>query len=197
MPSYTQSNTDPVTVNGMYMKYYLDILRGMADTFRDGGNVKSFHLYSLFLRACVVRKDLRDGIDDEIKELNEKISSGLYGDLGSDQDVYIRGFCIVSAAMKFIGDAFHIIQYDSASLADITDDELMVEFERHAMHRTVRTALNNNKDRMKLFEKRILDGNITNMAALMQELTMPDELIPQDDVLTQEAMAGGEDDQQF
>lgn len=189
MPSYTQSNTDPVSVNGMYLKFYLDVLRDMTTTFQDGGNVSSFNLYAMFLRSTVAKKDLRDEIDNEVIAINQKILDGVYGELGKDQATYIRGFCVVSAAMRFIGDAFHIIQNDSASLIDITDENLMSEFERYMMSRKVRQALGNNRDKIKLLEKRISDGSIPNMAELMQELLQPEELVPQDDDITQEALS--------
>jgi hypothetical protein len=197
MASYTQSNTDPVSVNGMYLKLYTDIIRDISEDLKEGGNVQSFMLHSMLLRSTVIRKHLQTEIDADILDINKKIDDGLFGDLGKNQAEYIRGFCIVSAAMKFIGDAFHIIQNDSASLVDITDDELIAGLERYAMARKVRQILGNNRDKIKLLEKRIADGNIPDMATLMQELAVPDEVMAQDDPITQGELTGGDDDSKF
>lgn len=193
MAQYTQSNTDPVSVNGMYLKLYTDLIRDISEDLKDGGNLKSFMLHSMLLRSTVIRDDLQNGIDDSIAEINRQIESGLFGELGKDQADYYRGFCVVGAAMKFLGDAFHIIQIDSASLADITDDELMAEFERYAMYRKVRQALGNKKDKIKDLDIRIADGDIASMKELVAELTRPDEEIPQDDNITQDIIAGVKD----
>lgn len=199
MAAYNQSNTDPVSVNGMYLKFYLDILRGMAETFTIEGELgtEAFNKYALFIRSTVPKKDLRDEIDVEVGEITKKINAGLYGDIGKSQENYVRGFCVVSAAMKFIGDAFHIIQNDSASLMDITDDELMVELERYAMYRKVRISVGNDKEHLKLLEKKIADGTIPNMRSLVEELTIPAEAIPQDDPITQDDMAGDTNDRRY
>lgn len=195
--AYTQSNTDPVTVNGMYLKLYTDIIRDISDDLREGGNVKSFNLHSMLLRSTVIKPELRNDIDRDVIEINKLIDNGTYGEVSQEEAKYIRGFCVVSAAMKFIGDAFHIIQNDSASLADITDDDLMIAFEQLAMHKKIRATLGNNKEKIKLFEQRVASGDITTMAALIQELTLPDEAIPQDDHITQEAAAGTFDDSDY
>lgn len=195
--AYVQSNTDPVSVNGMYLKLYTDLIRDISEDLKDGGNVQSFKLHSMLLRSTVIRKHLQDDIDIAISDMNEKIKTGLYGDVSVSDADYYRGFCIVGAAMTFIGDAFHIIQNDSASLADVTDDELMVAVERHMMSRKTRQILGNDRERIKLLEKRISEGDIPDMANLIQELTAPDEMIPQDDSITQETATGVENDQQY
>lgn len=197
MAQYTQSNTDPVSVNGMYLKLYTDIIRDISGDLKDGGNVQSFMLHSMLLRSTVIRKNLQNEIDADIIDINRKIDAGLYGEMGKQNEDYLRGFCIVSAAMKFIGDAFHIIQNDSSSLVDITDDELIAGLERYAMFRRVRQTLGNDKDKIKLLEKRIADGNIPDMVSLMKELTVQDEMIAQDDPITQDALTGGANDSSY
>lgn len=192
--AYTQSNTDPASVNGMYLKGYMDVVRDISDDLKEGGNVKSFGLHSMLLRSMVIKPELRSAIDQDVIEFNRLIEQGVYGELDTDEVKYYRGFCVVSAAMAFIGNAFHIIQNDSASLADITDDDLMIAFEQLAMHKKIRSALGSNKEKIKIFEQRVASGDITTMAALIQELTLPDEAIPQDDHITQEAAAGTFDD---
>lgn len=187
--AYTQSNTDPVSVNGMYLKMYTDIIRDISDDLKEGGNVKSFNLHSHLLRATVIRRALQDDIDSDIQATNEKIESGLYGDLGKEQASYIRGFCIVSAAMKFIGDAFHIIQNDSASLADITDDKLMIELEKHMMYQSVRYKFAKNPIKLQEMEQKIIEGSIKSMKELNAAIETP-ETVPQDDDATQGELTG-------
>lgn len=190
MPTYTQSNTDPVSVNGMFLKFYLDVMLSMTETFKEGGNVKSFNLYAMFLRSCVPSKERRDEIDDEMEEVNQKMQEGYFGDIGKEQSDFIRGFCVVSASTKFLNDAFHITQSDSSALADMTDDDLLIQFEKYAMYKTVRNAFRKDKDKLKVFERRIADGSILNMKNLSEEILLPDEAIPQDDLTTQLDMGG-------
>ena len=184
MPTYTQSNTDPVSVNGMFLKFYLDVMLGMTETFKDQ-NRGGFNLYAMFLRSCVPGKERRDEIDNEMVEINEKIQEGVFGELGTQQADFIRGFCVVSASTKFLNDAFHITTLDASAAADTTDEELIVQLEKYMMYKKVKNELKNDKARIKELELRIADGSIPNLAELTKEITAPDEAIPQDDHITQ------------
>jgi len=190
--AYTQSNTDPVSVNGMYLNMYVKIIESMTDTF-DNDNVAAFNLHAMLLRSLVLKKELRDNIDNEVRELVQKMDEGLY-DLGKNQREYAKGFCAVTAAAEFIGSAFHIIQNDSSGLVDITDDDLVIQLEKYMMYKKTRYSLANNRDKLKLIEHRILDGSIPDMKALAAELTAADESIPQDSNITQEEAVNTFDD---
>jgi len=196
MASYTQSNTDPVSVNGMFLKFYLDTMFGMTETFKEQ-NAGGFNLYAMFLRSCIPRKDLRDEIDMEIIEVNRKINDGIYGETSKQQAEFIRGFCIVSASTKFLNDAFHIMLNDSSALADTTDDDLLIQLEKYSMYKKVRLAFSKDKTKLKKFERNIADGSILNMADLMKEISAPDIEIPQDDHITQTDTIGASDDSSY
>ena len=184
MPSYTQSNTDPVSVNGMFLKFYLDVMLGMTETFKEQ-NKGGFNLYAMFLRSCVPGSERRNEIDTEMMEMNQKIEAGVFGEMGRTQADFIRGFCVVSASTKFLNDAFHSMTIDASAMADTTDEELAVQLEKYTMYKKIRSELKGNKARILEMEKRISNGDIGSLAALTKELTAPDEATPQDDAITQ------------
>ena len=69
--AYTLPNTEAVSVNGMFLNFYLSVMLGMTETFKDQ-NTGGFNLYAHFLRACVPDKMKRADIDREMLDIQNR-----------------------------------------------------------------------------------------------------------------------------
>src|SRR5512133_2752001 len=128
--AYNSGNqsSDPVTVNGLFLKHYLDMKFRITDTFAEG-NKDAFFLHVMNRKATIMGKKRRDRIEERRLEMQTAIERGDYGEMGKSNSEWLLAFCVVEACTEFLNDAFHITQIDGTAPIDMTDDELMQEIQ--------------------------------------------------------------------
>lgn len=166
--AYTQSNTDPISVNGMFLKFYLDVMLGMTTTFQEQ-NLGAFNLYAYYLRACVPSKARRDAVDAECEEMQRRVENGEFGEQAKKQIEFLRGFCVVTASVNFLNDAFKITMNDSTALADTTDDDILLQLEKVEMYKAIHQSAHEFNKKKRL-ETKVFNGEITSIGELLKEL---------------------------
>lgn len=189
MANYSNQGSEPLNVNTMFLKFYLDTMFKMTETF-ENKNVAAFELYAYYLRACVPVDERREFVDKETQVLQKKIDDGVFGELEESQKKFIRGFAIVTACMKFLDSALRITMHDGTALADITDDKLKAQVEKMMLYKIVGKTIKSKIKRGEI-EKQIFEGIITTPEeidlAISGDLNDADhpEMIMQDDPHTQ------------
>lgn len=191
MQNYNQPSSDSMNINGMFLKFYLDTMFKMTDTFQDQ-NTGAFNLYAYFLRACIPTDARRDDVDREMIRIDKKIKEGVFGkSLTDNQKEFIRGFAVVTASVKFLDTALRITMHDGSAMADINDEELMLQIEKMELYKRAGQRVKNKKKRAEI-ERAIFDGAVTNNEQLDTlidgmpfEEDAPEEL-PQDSPIVQD-----------
>lgn len=160
--------SDPITINGLFLKHYLDMKMELVKTF-ESQNINAFNLHVANLRASVMGKERRADIDHAQQVRLEEMETQARKDgveLSQEKRDWQLGFCVVEACSEFLNQAFHITQSDGAALLDMTDGELMREIETWRMVERVQKAYGRDKTRMQTLTARVLSGNIEEMAEL-------------------------------
>ena len=178
MPPHTAAGSS-ITVNERFLQFYLDVMIRMTETFAGDKGQDAFGLFSMMLRECVPGENRKAAIDNAMQEMERRIANGEFGDMGHKNREFIKGFCIVGGCISFLVDAFKITVNDGVAMADMTDDELLLQLEKHTMFTKVRRMFSTDKDRMREMERRISSGEIPNLGALLEEAKAPDEDMPQ------------------
>ena len=178
-------SSDPISINGLFLKHYLDIMgpMGMVKCF-ETKDISQFNLYVMHLRASVMGKQRRAAIDEAKERLLETIEQEERDGLESSKTLkdWRLGFCVVEACTEFLNDAFHITQSDGAALIDMTDDELMMELQRYQLMIKIQTACKGDKERRKAIMAKVSSMEITTDTELKELLEKEPEEIPQSGV---------------
>jgi hypothetical protein len=150
----------------MFLKFYLDVMLGMTTTFQDQ-NLGAFNLYAYYLRACVPSKARRDAVDEESQEMQRRIDSGEFGDTAKKQAEFLRGFCVVTASVNFLNDAFKITTNDASALADSTDEDALLQLEKRNMYLMIRKDVKDKRKR-DLLDVKVFQGEIGTVKDLVK-----------------------------
>ena len=165
--AYNSGNqsSDPVTVNGMFLKHYLDMKFRITDTFAEK-NTDAFFLHVANLEASVMGKKRRAEIETRRLEIRAAIERGDYDYMSKEAQGWLIGFAVIEACTEFLNDAFHITQTDGMAPMDMTDDELMQEIQIWKLRTRIQQAYGHDRDRMRTLTARVLAGNIKGMEEL-------------------------------
>lgn len=170
--------SDPFSINGLFLKHYLDLKIELVKTF-ETQNLKAFNLHVLNLRASVMGTKRRAAIDAAQQEMlarfAEEDETGV--ETSKDMREWQLGMCVVEACSEFLNDAFHITQSDGAAMLDMTDDELALELNRYNL--MVKAFVNYKGDYPKIKETlhKISDMSIKNEAELNAYVPTGEDII--------------------
>ncbi len=182
MANYMQA-PDTISVNGLFLKFYLDAMTKMTDTFEDG-NLESFTLFVFFLRACIPSAQRRAVIDMDMRELRRKIAAGDYGEVSKKHQNFIEGFAVVSGCVGFLDSALNITQNDGSALADSTDMNTLMQIEKLNLYKHA-SEIRNAEKRARI-EMAIFKGEVRtteDITELLKNVGETAEATPQDTVV--------------
>lgn len=173
-------SSDPITINGLFLKIYLDLIRDIGPSL-DTNNQEAFLLHVMRLRACVIGKSRRDAIDASMVEMQKKIDNDVFGEFGKRNAEWLRGFCVIESCADFLNTTFKLIQTDGTALLDSTDDELMQDIQKWRLITRIQNAYGMDHARVKELTARVMAGNISQAdeleAVISEQSGEPEEVL--------------------
>jgi hypothetical protein len=124
--SSTGSGSDSISVNGLYLNFYLKEIE-TTGSILDKKDPELMFLRTQWMRALITEDEYQEFIDKaQAKKRIEMQTMKNYDgtELTEYEKMYIESFCVINACMKFLTYSLNIIKRDVEINADQTDDEM-------------------------------------------------------------------------
>jgi len=124
LSSSTGSGSDSISVNGLYLKFYLDEIISTGNILEKKDPELMF-LRTQWMRALITEDEYQVMIDKAQKQKRAEMETMKNYDgtpLTDYQQMYLESFCVINACMKFLTYSLNIIKRDVEINADQSDD---------------------------------------------------------------------------
>jgi hypothetical protein len=114
---------DELSINGMYLKVYLDLITESTDAFKTK-DAAMYHLYAHKLKSLITDDDRVRTIETAMQKKRDELAKDKKMD--ENTKIFMECFCVEHECMRFLDHTLKITKRNVEINAD-QDDDLMPE----------------------------------------------------------------------